>query len=139
MWIENVSGIDVQNGFHHNAGPNSMLIQIIDIETKWDAPFVPIPKCTFKEINRFDFLDLETGLEFPGADKFLITDEQAKKLFDLLLHAKENCMNVVVHCTAGICRSGAVVEIGSMMGFDGVGNHRIPNILVKQKMMKHLF
>ena len=47
-------------------------------------------------------------------------------------------MNVIVHCTAGICRSGAVTEIGVQMGFDDVGRYRQPNLLVKHKMSKVL-
>ena len=37
--------------------------------------------------------------------------------------------------TAGICRSGAVVEIGSMLGFTPVEKYRQPNLRVKHYMM----
>ena len=47
-------------------------------------------------------------------------------------------MDVVVHCHAGICRSGAVAEIGVMLGFDDAEAFRSPNLLVKHKMMKVL-
>jgi hypothetical protein len=47
-------------------------------------------------------------------------------------------MNVVVHCFAGICRSGAVCEVGVMMGFNDTERFRSPNLLVKHRMMKHL-
>jgi protein-tyrosine phosphatase len=47
-------------------------------------------------------------------------------------------MNVVVHCHAGICRSGAVVEVASMMGFTPADRLRIPNMRVKHKMMQVL-
>ena len=47
-------------------------------------------------------------------------------------------MNVIVHCVAGVCRSGAVCEIGVMMGFDDTEVFRSPNLLVKHKMMKVL-
>ena len=47
-------------------------------------------------------------------------------------------MNVVVHCVAGVCRSGAVCEIGVMMGFRDTEVFRSPNLLVKHKMMKVL-
>jgi L-serine deaminase len=47
-------------------------------------------------------------------------------------------MNVVVHCHAGICRSGAVTEVATMMGFTATERLRIPNMLVKHKMMKVL-
>ena len=47
-------------------------------------------------------------------------------------------MHVVVHCHAGVCRSGAVVEVGVMMGFDDTEVFRSPNLLVKHKMMRAL-
>ena len=46
--------------------------------------------------------------------------------------------NVLVHCHAGICRSGAVVEVGSMIGFTPTERYRQPNLRVKRKMMKEL-
>jgi hypothetical protein len=50
----------------------------------------------------------------------------------------ENRMNVVVHCVAGVCRSGAVCEIGVMLGFNDTEVFRSPNLLVKHRMMKAL-
>ena len=47
-------------------------------------------------------------------------------------------MNVLVHCHAGICRSGAVVEVGEIMGFTPTDRFRAPNLLVKHRMMKAL-
>jgi hypothetical protein len=45
---------------------------------------------------------------------------------------------VIVHCVAGVCRSGAVCEVGVIMGFDDTEVFRSPNLLVKHKMMKVL-
>jgi hypothetical protein len=47
-------------------------------------------------------------------------------------------MNVVVHCHAGVCRSGAVCEIGVMLGFNDTEAFRSPNLLVKHRMMRTL-
>ena len=55
-----------------------------------------------------------------------------------MLFRSENAMNVVVHCHAGICRSGAVVEVATMMGFTATDRYRQPNLRVKSKMMKVL-
>lgn len=128
-WIENVSWDDVKNGWHSDMGENAMLIQIAD-----PATFFPTPKKTFKEIHQFEFLDAEDEDGFP--DEAKISDDQAEQLVALLNKAKENSMNVLVHCHAGICRSGAVVEVGSMMGFTPTERYRQPNIRVKTKMMK---
>jgi hypothetical protein len=39
---------------------------------------------------------------------------------------------------AGICRSGAVTEVGVMLGFNDTEKFRSPNLLVKHRMMKKL-
>lgn len=52
--------------------------------------------------------------------------------------ALEERMNVVVHCHAGICRSGAVAEVASLVGFQVLDGLRIPNVLVKKKLMQAL-
>jgi len=131
-WIENVAATDVSTRFHHDAGPNSMLISIVD-----PASWRPSPAHTFKEIHNFEFLDVEKD------DKVLdeamkCSEEQAAELVRLLQHALDNRMNVVVHCFAGVCRSGAVCEVGVMMGFEDTGRFRSPNLLVKHRMMKAL-
>lgn len=139
-WIENIPLENVASGRHHACGENSMLIQISD----HDMAF-PNPKHSFKEVHRFTFLDIEEdGMTNTGSgmcldlSEFAITDEQAEELVRLLQHAHENRMNVVVHCHAGICRSGAVCEVGVMMGFGDCERFRIPNLLVKHKMMRVL-
>lgn len=135
MWIENVSMEDVRMGTHTDMGENAMLIQITD-----PAYYPPIPKHNFKSIAQFEFLDAEDeDIEKHGYDEgFLISDKQAHELVALLQVAIRNNMNVLVHCHAGICRSGAVVEVGSMMGFTPTDRFRQPNLRVKHKMMKVL-
>jgi len=130
-WIENVAATDISSGFHHDAGPNSMLISICD-----PAGWRPEAKHKFKERHDFEFLDAEAADGFPEETK--CSQEQANELVRLLQHALANRMNVVVHCTAGICRSGAVVEVGVMMGFTDTERFRSPNLLVKHRMMKAL-
>jgi len=131
MWIQNVSFADIPKGHHVAVGVNSMLIQIVD-----PAMEFPVPKHQFKEVHQFEFLDLERDDKF--GEEFKITDAQAEELVRLLQHALDNHMDVVVHCVAGVCRSGAVCEIGVMMGFNDTEVFRSPNLLVKHKMMKAL-
>ena len=130
-WIENVAASDISIGFHHDAGPNSMLISITD-----PAGWRPEAKQQFKERHNFEFLDAEDTDGFP--DEAKISDAQAKEIVGLLKHALDNRMNVVVHCMAGICRSGAVAEVGVMMGFNDCEKYRQPNLRVKHKLMKEL-
>lgn len=133
--IENVSWDDVKHGNHTDMGKNAMLIQISD-----PASFFPESKKAFKDIHQFEFLDAEdSDIEKHGYDEgFLISDKQASMLVGLLQHALDNSMNVLVHCHAGICRSGAVVEVGSIMGFTPTNRFRQPNLRVKHKMMRCL-
>ena len=139
-WIENISLKDIQNGWHSDMGDNAVLIQIVD-----PATFFPKPKKSFAEVHQFEFLDIEADGKTNNGDgtwtdmsEFAITDEQAQQLVEILKSAYERNRNVLVHCHAGICRSGAVVEVGSMMGFSPTDRYRQPNLLVKHKMMKAL-
>ena len=131
-WIQNVALSDVRNGFHFDPGPNAMLIQIVDPCMEF-----PQPLYQFRETHQFEFLDLERD-DMPEAEEFKITDAQAAMLATLLQHALSERMNVVVHCVAGVCRSGAVCEIGVMLGFRDPEVYRSPNLLVKHKMMRSL-
>lgn len=139
-WIQNVALSDIKSAKHIEAGENSMLIQIVD-----PAMEFPTPLKKFKEVHQFEFLDIEEdGLTNNGdgtwtdMSEFAVTQEQADKLVKLLQHAMDNRMNVIVHCVAGVCRSGAVCEVGVMMGFNDTEVFRSPNLLVKHKMMRAL-
>lgn len=131
-WIENVAAADVPMRFHHEAGPNAMLIQIMDPCPSW----WPNPAHEFKEVHKFEFMDVERDDKWP--DEAKITPAQAEEIVRLLQHALDNRMNVVVHCMAGLCRSGAVTEVGVMMGFDDTKRFRSPNMMVKHSLMKAL-
>lgn len=131
-WIQNVALSDIRKGFHIDAGINSMLIQIVDPACEF-----PEPKHKFKEVHQFEFLDVEEK-DYVLEETMKCSQEQANELVRLLQHALENHMNVVVHCHAGVCRSGAVVEVGVMLGFRDAEAFRSPNLLVKHRMMKTL-
>ena len=131
MWIQNVSMSDIRQGHHVNPGINAMLIQIVD-----PAYEFPVPRYAFRETHQFEFLDAERDDCYP--DECKITPAQAQELVQLLQHALDQRMNVIVHCHAGVCRSGAVAEVGVMMGFDDAEAFRSPNLLVKHSMMKVL-
>jgi len=131
-WIQNISLGDVRKGLHINPGVNAMLIQIVDPPGDF-----PTPKYEFKEVHQFQFLDVEEG-DFVLDEEMRCSQEQANELVRLLQHALANRMNVIVHCVAGVCRSGAVCEVGVMLGFDDTEVFRSPNLLVKHRMMKAL-
>jgi len=131
-WIQNCAADDIPKGFHVAVGENSMLIQIAD-----PASWFPTPKHQFKEVHRFEFLDVEENDEVLD-EAMKCSQEQADQLVALLQHALKERMDVIVHCFAGICRSGAVCEVGVMMGFSDTERFRSPNLLVKHRMMKAL-
>lgn len=131
-WIQNVALADIPKKHHIAVGDNSMLIQIVD-----PAMQFPTPAHKFKEVHQFEFLDVEQD-DFVIEETMRCSQQQADELVKLLQHALDNRMDVVVHCVAGICRSGAVCEVGVMMGFDDTKAFRSPNLLVKHRMMKTL-
>ena len=133
--IENTSMEDVRVGTHTDMGEDSWLIQITD-----PAYYPPIPKQNFFIVSQFEFLDAEDeDIEKYGyPEEALISDKQAESLVRILKKALEMDLNVLVHCHAGICRSGAVVEVAQMMGFTPTDRFRQPNLRVKHKMMKAL-
>lgn len=131
MFIQNVPLSAIPTGFHYDAGQNSMLIQICDPGHQF-----PVPVKEFKETHQFEFLDVETENDLGW--EFRPTQEQADRIVELLSHAKQNRMNVIVHCHAGLCRSGAVAEIGVIIGFEDTKTLRLPNTYLKGMMMKTL-
>lgn len=131
-FIQNVAAIDIKSGQYIKSN-NAVLIQITNPRDEW----FPIPNTEFKEIHKFVFADVsETELLKDLNDR--ITVEQAEKLVSILQHALDNEMDVIVHCTLGHCRSGAVVEVGVEMGFQDTKTFRNPNVHVKKMMRRVL-
>ena len=130
-WIENISLDDIRKGYHYDAGFNSMLIQIVDPDMEF-----PTPRHPFREVYQFKFLDVEDTDELKYGSA--ITNEDAKGIAGALARALAKGMNVVVHCHAGVCRSGAVAEVGVMLGFIDTEKFRVPNLMVKKKLMHQL-
>lgn len=130
-WIVNVSKDAVKRG-QHPVSNKTLLIQIVDTMAEFPEPAL---KDQFSAIYQFRFLDIEADEKIVSLD-FGIQQDQADEIYRILQVALANDINVVVHCHAGICRSGAVVEMGVMMGFRELNVYRQPNTLVKQKLMK---
>lgn len=130
-WIRNVSLADIKTGNHYRPQLDTVLIQIVD-----PAMVPPVPVAGFLGVHVFEFLDLEADDAF--ADEFKVTQQQASQIVAILQDALDRNLNVLVHCVAGVCRSGAVCEVGVMMGFDDTNAHRQPNLMVKHHMMRSL-
>jgi predicted protein tyrosine phosphatase len=117
---------------NYQVSGKTTLIQIVDPESDFPEVF----KNQFENIYKFRFLDIEE--DDRHVREWGISDEQAECLVRILKEALADSVNVIVHCHAGICRSGAVVEVGTIMGFEDCRKFRQPNLLVKYKMMKVL-
>lgn len=127
--IINVSRRDIELGtVKHYSSRTTVLIQITDPDL---AP--PVPVQDFGETYQFKFLDIDDA-----TSPFAITTDIARDIAAILKSAYARQLNVVVHCTVGVCRSGAVVEAGVALGFDDPGIFRAPNVLVKKLVMKEL-
>lgn len=92
--IENVSYKDVLEGNH---SPADILIQIVDPGCDFPRPYY-----SFKETYQLNFFD--------EAGEHVLEDSQALLLINILKGGLLNNKSIIVHCHAGICRSGAVVE-----------------------------
>lgn len=120
VWVENASWSEVVSGDHLTAGDNAVLIQIIDPDHQF-----PLPKHHFKETHQFKFLDIERGMV--GFGQLGIKYNQAVQIVEVLKKAYQNQQNVVVHCFAGVSRSGAVVAAATLLGFEPTEKYREPN------------
>ena len=132
-FIQNIALVDVAKGFHLDVGDNSVLIQIIDT----DRETFPKPLRDFKEVHQFKFLDIEADAEVLD-EAMRISDEQAEQIAAVLKRAYTEGSNVIVHCHAGVCRSGAVAEVGVRLGFEDTRQYRAPNRLVLSKILRYL-
>ena len=144
-FIQNVSRRCIELG-NHLIGEDNWYSDITKVRYLRDTVLIsisdpdqqpPIPYYSFKTSLYLDFLDLEEN-QMPEAESLKISYEDAEKIIKFLQDALDNGYNVVVHCTAGVCRSGAVAEVGTMMGFRETGAYRQPNLMVKRYLMKVL-
>lgn len=134
-WIEHVSLNAIETGWHTEPH-NCILIQIVDPDMRF-----PVPKyySNFKEIYTLKFLDLECKDPLPSELK--ISTTQATEIARILNLAYSLDYNIIVHCVAGVCRSGAVAEAAESIGYtikNSGRSLRLPNLMVKHKIMKEL-
>lgn len=125
-FVENVSRDAIEKGLHHGFNyDKDLLIQITDPDSEF-----PIPKYEFKNVVQFKFFDSE---EEDGP-----TDQQALEISTQILLAFNRGQNILVHCQAGLCRSGAVAEAAIMLGFTEVHKRRWPNRRLGKQLCKWL-
>lgn len=137
--IQNIGIYDLVRGKYAVSRPDhTELIRILNgIEELEAYP----PATTFLRTHVFVFLDIgdppvqsamAAAFHTAECDNYVraITPEQARSLCGILQDAYLAGHDLVVHCTVGVSRSGAVVEAAVRMGFDDPGTFRAPNARV---------
>jgi predicted protein tyrosine phosphatase len=130
-WIGNYSFSDIKTGQHALEPGRTTLIRIGDVCTMFDP----------KDVFHWDKFPSEFCFDFQDNEDIeagAMNEEQASQIARILKDAYRLNYNVVVHCVAGLCRSGAVTEAGVAYGFQDAETHRIPNVHVKKLLFKHL-
>lgn len=135
--IFNIDKFDIASGKHPDPGTPSILIQITN--PAWEAPQPHYQHFTVRHI--LEFLDLEPQdcAQDPAMLEFLPTAEHAQTIARALLDAQRMDATVIVHCTVGVSRSGAVVQAAvDLLGFEDPLTYRSPNAHLLQLLVEQL-
>lgn len=130
-WIGNYSFANIYKGLHHLEPKRTALIRIADVAHIFENRDVHHIN-DFVAVQEFNFQDNE------DVDYGAMTEEQAILMANFLRGCLAQNINVVVHCHAGLCRSGAVTDAGVAFGFQDAETFRTPNLHVKKLLFKHL-
>lgn len=124
------------NGDFRQMPENTILIQFADP----DKVFPRVPR-DFTEIHQFKCWDVtDSDPKWDQLKDGAFSADQAKQLAQILVNAWEQKQNVLVHCVAGLCRSGAVVEIlVSVFKYTAMHSNRHPNYMVRRMIVDELF
>jgi predicted protein tyrosine phosphatase len=134
-WIGNYSYADIRSGNHAIEPNRTVLIRIMGIGHVFEEADVA-RRSEFLNIYKFAFEDLEPTEVHDETQFGEMVPVQAVIMHWYMRDALNAGYNVVVHCVQGLCRSGAVTEVGVMMGFNDLGRPRLPNMHVKKLLMK---
>ena len=116
----NWSRFQVEQGVPYQIGARDWLISISDVDTPRAVIADNFDRVLFL---KFDDAERET-------DGTLMSEAQAKEIAAFIREADAKGFNVWANCHAGMCRSGAVVEVLGMLGWqiaDDYSPERIPN------------
>lgn len=128
--ILNISMEEARTGEHPDLGGETILIQITDYDIE-----PPITAKKYLKYYQFRFLDIEDKDEC--IDEYRITNKQATDIVNILKEAKNNNYNIIVHCYAGVSRSGAIVEFAiNELGFEDYYFYRSPNQSILKLLTK---
>lgn len=127
-WINNQSLFNVISGFHM-LSENVNLIRVVDP----DMSFSKVAHISsFKNVLELKFFDND------NAPCYKILD----KIHDFLISSLDNNQDVLVHCVAGINRSGAIAQYGEALGFQYIVPNNMGmtcNAVLKSALMEKLW
>ena len=99
-----------------NIETKTPLSGVIEIMGEQDLPYMPFHfKEDHKNVLRLIFDDVDKDMEVvylgerEPRNLYTMSEEQGKKLFEFI-KVNNNAINFVVHCAAGVSRSGAVAK-----------------------------
>lgn len=115
MYAINTSIENIEEGIMFPLNSKTILISIVDYNSN-PAKIPNINK--YKNIFRFYFADItQEEMDFLGKYNELsdwakgINQNISKRIAKLLILAKKHKLDVIIHCSAGVSRSGAIAEI----------------------------
>jgi len=108
-FIENVSLESIISGTQSNHPSETILIRFLDPDRSAED-FPAHDKFSEEYVLKFGDLGSCSYIIDEELDEWKMTYEQAAEIASILRRALEYQKNVTVHCSAGLCRSGAVVE-----------------------------
>lgn len=110
---------------------------LISIDEQFKFPVIPKDKIQPISYQRFTFGDLEESSDSDDCSCLLFDLEDRDRILEIYRNCLENNIDLLVHCTAGISRSGAIIEVGLLLGFElEHPTHRIPNAYIKSSLLK---
>lgn len=126
----NFSRACIERGIPFAIEPNHWLISIADKDAEPAAVVNPFDRILFLHF------DDEEDSHNPNA----MTEKDLADIVSFINEARQHDASVWVNCHAGICRSGAIVEVLEMLGWTVADhwmvNKRIPNRLVLQSLRR---
>lgn len=144
--ILNVSRDNFNNGRYKFPRNGAIAIRITDPawelkpmrDVMYDKNGIAKGFTEFSDVFDYEFLDADPITQ-PDLKEFCFTIEQAEEIYQILVNALKSDTDIVVHCTAGLCRSGAIVEAAVMLGFTDPFVVRQPNAHVKSLLVRQMY
>jgi protein tyrosine phosphatase len=134
-FIQNVSYTNFAGGAHRHPGKQAVAIQILSkdrVDFRIESNLLGFP------VSPYEFIETHKFLIDDTSDPHCIDDKDVERISDILKESLDLDRNVIVHCAAGVSRSGAVCEVGTIIGFEDTWAFRMPNVVIKNKLLNHI-